>query len=122
MLMSRETGKDVSDLEHLKQSIMDILLTPIGTRVWLRQYGSVLLYLLDRNLTPLVVSQIYGGIAEAIARWEPRFQPIRMTIDASRISQGVVVIDLEGLYLPDAKPITMSGIELVYGTDRKDWS
>ena len=38
--MSRTTGKPLSDEDHLRQSIRDILSTRIGTRVMLRDYGS----------------------------------------------------------------------------------
>jgi Bacteriophage baseplate protein W len=34
------TGKNISGLAHLRQSVRDILSTPIGTRVLRRDYGS----------------------------------------------------------------------------------
>ncbi len=36
--MSAETGKALEGLEHLKQSITDILTTPIGSRIMRREY------------------------------------------------------------------------------------
>ena len=44
--MDRETGKSLSGIEHLRQSIRDILTTPIGSRVMRRDYGSRLFELL----------------------------------------------------------------------------
>lgn len=43
--MNSETGKTISGIEHLKQSIVDILTTPVGTRVMRRDYGSISIYL-----------------------------------------------------------------------------
>lgn len=37
--MSNQTGSYLTDEEHLKQSIIDILTTPIGSRVICREYG-----------------------------------------------------------------------------------
>nr|VFK47168.1 MAG: hypothetical protein BECKTC1821D_GA0114238_104214 [Candidatus Kentron sp. TC] len=39
--MSAFTGKHFSDIAHLRQSITDILTTPIGSRVMRREYGLV---------------------------------------------------------------------------------
>ncbi len=44
------TGKALSGLEHLRQSVRDILTTPIGTRVMRREYGSQLYALIDAPL------------------------------------------------------------------------
>ena len=39
--MNRFTGEKItSETEHIKQSIADILLTPIGSRLQRRDYGS----------------------------------------------------------------------------------
>lgn len=44
--MDRNTGKLLSGTDHIRQSIVDILTTPLGTRVMLPEYGSKLLILL----------------------------------------------------------------------------
>ncbi len=31
--MSRDTGGAVNDIDHIRQSVSDILLTPVGTRI-----------------------------------------------------------------------------------------
>jgi phage baseplate assembly protein W len=38
--MNRNTGRKLSGVDHLRQSIVDILTTPIGSRVMRRDYGS----------------------------------------------------------------------------------
>ncbi|MED0543895.1 baseplate assembly protein, partial [Escherichia marmotae] len=40
--MNRSDGLTVTDLEHISQSIGDILRTPVGSRVMRRDYGSLL--------------------------------------------------------------------------------
>ena len=39
--MNRRDGLTVTDLEHISQSIGDILRTPVGSRVMRRDYGSL---------------------------------------------------------------------------------
>ena len=38
--MARTTGAALDGLEHIKQSVLDILSTPVGTRAGRREYGS----------------------------------------------------------------------------------
>ena len=45
--MNRETGKSIDGVDHLRQSVTDILTTRIGQRVMLRKYGSNLPELVD---------------------------------------------------------------------------
>lgn len=45
--MDRYTGRRITGMEHLKQSIADILTTPLGSRLERRTYGSLLLGLID---------------------------------------------------------------------------
>ena len=46
--MSNRNGSYLTDEEHLKQSIIDILTTPVGSRVICREYGSNLFKLIDQ--------------------------------------------------------------------------
>lgn len=38
-MMSRENGQSIELFQSIKQSIQDILTTPIGSRVMRREYG-----------------------------------------------------------------------------------
>ncbi len=102
------TGKQLGGIEHLKQSIRDILTTPIGTRVMRRNYGSRLFELVDAPINRETIIDIYAATAEAIARWEPRFQVTNVAIADAR--PGQVMLDLTGNYLPDGQRITLDGI------------
>lgn len=67
--MNRNTGKPIDGDERLAQRIADVLTTPLGSRVMLRDYGSRLLQLTDRPATPPLAIQVYAATAEAIMRW-----------------------------------------------------
>lgn len=45
--MNAATGRAVSATDHIVQSVRDILITPVGSRVMRRDYGSELFYLID---------------------------------------------------------------------------
>lgn len=66
--------------EHIRQSIIDILTTPLGTRVMLPDYGSKLPRLVDRPITPTWKLSVYAAVAEALGRWEPRVKVERMRV------------------------------------------
>lgn len=102
------TGKALADTAHLKQSITDILTTPIGSRVMRREYGSRLFSLIDAPTNLGTLAEIRKATVEAIARWEPRFKIGSVSITTA--SPGVIEMDLTGTYLPDGKPIKLQGI------------
>ncbi len=46
--MNNTSGKAITDIDHLRQSVRDILLTPQGSRIARREYGSLLSALIDQ--------------------------------------------------------------------------
>ncbi|HKY46147.1 MAG TPA: GPW/gp25 family protein [Pyrinomonadaceae bacterium] len=102
------TGKPLAGIEHLRQSVRDILTTPIGSRVMRREYGSQLFAMVDAPLNRSTVMDLYAATAEALRRWEPRVSVT--SIKASAPSPGVVTLDLVGVYLPDGRVVTIDGI------------
>lgn len=103
-----QTGKALAGLDHLRQSIRDILGTPLGTRVMLRDYGSRLFELVDAPLNRGTIVEIYVATIEALAKWEPRIAVSRVI--AETITAGKITLTLEGTYLPNGQPITVDGI------------
>lgn len=103
------TGKALDGIEHLKQSIKDILGTRIGTRVMRRDYGSRLPELIDNPTNLLTRDELFAATAEALVRWEPRFQLDRVFVQ-SVSDDGHIVIDLHGRHLVDGKLIAIEGI------------
>lgn len=104
--MSRTTGDALGGFDHLKQSIEDILTTPIGTRVHRRDYGSRLPRLVDRPINKSLVSDLVAATAEALDRWEPRLKLEQVKIE-SVTEQGQIGLSLVGYYLIDGRRITM---------------
>lgn len=104
--MSRTTGDALGGFDHLKQSIEDILTTPIGSRVHRRDYGSRLPRLVDRPINKSLVSDLVAATAEALDRWEPRLKLEQVKIDTVN-DQGQISLSLVGYYLIDGRKITM---------------
>lgn len=70
--MSRTPGHLLSSDEHLRQSIFDILMTPLGSRLIRRDYGSLLPFLIDSPINSATKLKLMNAIATAIVKWEPR--------------------------------------------------
>ncbi|ERI52124.1 baseplate assembly protein [Pseudomonas sp. EGD-AK9] len=93
--MNRITGSTITDLDHLKQSIGDILGTRIGTRLARREYGSQIPELIDQPFNGATTLRLYAATAMALMRWEPRLRLTRVQLSrGSEASAGV--LDLEG--------------------------
>ncbi|MEO0444418.1 MAG: GPW/gp25 family protein [Pseudomonadota bacterium] len=108
--MNAETGKALAGIDHLKQSIRDILLTPIGSRVMRRSYGSRLLYLLDQPVNEVLIASIQSAVVEALTHYEPRLRLSRVAVNS--LEQGVLNLAIEGFYLPDNKVIRLENISI----------
>ena len=106
--MSNKTGEYLDDLEHLKQSIVDILTTPIGSRVVCRDYGSALFQLVDQPINKELLPKIYAAVADALDKWEPRFKVEKVTINS--IKEGHITLSLIGQYLITEQKISLEDL------------
>ncbi|EEN8044882.1 baseplate assembly protein [Salmonella enterica] len=70
--LDRHTGKTLTDADHIRQSIQDIITTPTGTRVMRRDYGSLISELIDAPVNDALPLQLMAAIFDAIIRQEPR--------------------------------------------------
>jgi phage baseplate assembly protein W len=102
------TGKKLGGIAHLRQSILDILTTPVGTRVMRRSYGSRLFEHVDAPINRQTLLAIYEATADAIKRWEPRFLVTKVLAESAE--PGALSLSLTGEYLPDGKSITLDGL------------
>lgn len=55
--MNSQSSLSISEVEHIRQSVCDILITPIGSLVMHREYGSLL-----STLTPCAAPADYGRV------------------------------------------------------------
>lgn len=104
------SGKVLEGIAHLKQSVRDILTTPIGARVMRPEYGSKLFQLLDRPVSEALIIDLIAATAEALQRWEPRLEVKRVRVES--VKPGSAMLTIEGLYKPDGQDITLEGIEI----------
>ena len=116
--MNAQTGESISGLEHLRQSVRDILSTPVGSRVMRRDYGSRLFELLDRPMSQELLADIQAAVVMALSLQEPR---IRLTSVRVRMNdagaqgrddaaQGRILIDIEGIYSVDGEHLMLEGL------------
>lgn len=80
-------------LDHLSQSIADIVSTPLGTRVMRPEYGSRVPRLIDAPVTQSWRLEVYVAISEALHRWEPRIRVTQVSILA--VGPGYVELGID---------------------------
>lgn len=88
------TGQQISDLDHIRQSIGKVLGTPIGSRVMRRDFGSLIPDLIDQPLNGKTRMQLMAASAMAISAWEPRIALSSITLQAGSEASSLVA-DLE---------------------------
>ncbi len=93
--MNRNTGLGISDTEHISQSMRDILLTPVGSRVMRREYGSLLSALIDMPQNPALRLQIMVACYSAIQKWEPRIRLTAISFETG--DAGEIYVDITGM-------------------------
>jgi len=112
--MGRITGKASDGIDHLRQSIVDILSTPLGTRLMRRTYGSNIPYLIDQPDNGATRVRIYAATVDALMRWEPRLRLTRVQLyTGSRPGQSI--LDLDGTYTDPrlmSRAVALRGIPL----------
>lgn len=107
------SGGTASDLTHLRQSVRDILTTPIGSRVMRRDYGSRLFELIDAPFTASLRVALVAAAIEALLAWEPRLE-----IDEVKLTSyapGAAVFEVSGVYVPTGNDVVLSGVMITGG-------
>lgn len=99
--MDRRTGLPISGVEHLRQSIEDILSTPIGSRRMRPEYGSKIRRFVDLSVNDGWKSAVQAEVARALSRWEPRLKLERVRVVA--VVGGKITMQLTGQYLGDSQ-------------------
>ncbi|MES9901124.1 MAG: GPW/gp25 family protein [Sedimenticola sp.] len=94
--MTNHSGKSTDGLAHLRQSIQDILTTPIGSRVMRRDYGSRLFELIDQPINPRTQLQLYAAGADALMRWEPRLRLHQIQLNVDSANPGKMTLSISG--------------------------
>ncbi len=98
--VDRRTGQPLSGIEHLRQSIEDILSTPLGSRRMRPEYGSKLRRFVDLPVNDGWKSAVQAEVARALGRWEPRLKLERVRVTA--VVGGQITFQLTGQYLGES--------------------
>lgn len=119
--MNGQTGEPIEGDAHLRQSIRDILATPIGSRVMRRDYGSRVMNLVDRPLNASTIAEIQAAIAMALTTQEPRIRLTRIQVDVSNddpgghiddAGEGRIRVRIEGYSTTSNRVFTLGNISL----------
>ena len=104
--MSRDTGAALTDLDHIRQSVRDILLTPVGSRVMRRSYGSLLFALIDQPQNEALRLQIMSACYMAILQWEPRIKLTGISYESA--FGGGMVVEITGSRTDTAQDFSLT--------------
>jgi len=104
--MSRDTGGALTDLDHIRQSVRDILLTPVGSRVMRRSYGSLLSALIDQPQNEALRLQIMSACYMAILQWEPRVKLTGISYESAL--DGGMVVEITGSRTDTAQDFSLT--------------
>lgn len=105
--MNSHTGLSISEVEHIRQSVRDILVTPVGSRVMRREYGSLLSALIDQPQTPALRLQIMSACYSAIQKWEPRVSLSTITFERGE-ADGALYVDITGTRSKTSQPFSLT--------------
>ncbi|MDE8034642.1 GPW/gp25 family protein [Actinobacillus equuli subsp. equuli] len=111
--MNKKTGEKIdSEIEHIKQSIADILLTAKGSRIMRRTYGSNVFLLIDRPISAAFALNLSCACVMAIKRWEPRIEVNRFAINVVSLNPVKVVGTIEATIKRNNKKITLTDMSI----------
>lgn len=104
--LDRRTSQLLTGLDHLKQSIEDILTTPLGSRRMRPEYGSNLRRFVDLPVNEGWKSAVQAEVARALGRWEPRVRLERVRVVS--VLDGQIGLELTGQYLGSSAVVEVS--------------
>lgn len=93
--MNKSDGKAIDDIDHIRQSITDILTTPVGSRVMRREYGSDIFTLLDAPINGATKMRLMAATVMAIINWEPRVKVTSMSPTITMNGEMALYIEFE---------------------------
>lgn len=100
--MHAATGRALTGTDHVRQSVRDILTTPVGTRVMRREYGSNLPDLIDQPMHGATLLRLAAASYLALRRWEPRLRLTAIRVQPDPTAAGRLTVELQGEYITAA--------------------
>lgn len=89
-MFSRKTLEPLTEIAHIEQSIVDIITTPVGSRLMNRAYGSQLFSYVDQPLNEETRLNLIVATGEAIEQWEKRVSLKGLLLNPEAFAQGIV--------------------------------
>jgi phage baseplate assembly protein W len=100
------TGKPLTGLDHLRQSIGDILSTPLGSRRMRPEYGSNIRRYVDLPVNEGWKGAVQAEAARALRRWESRVE--LSSIRVVSVLGGKITFQLAVDYQGERKTLEVS--------------
>ena len=104
--MDRTSGTALEGVAHIRQSVTDILTTPLGSRVMRRDYGSLLPELIDQPLDGATALRAYAACVVALMRWEPRIRETQIQRHVSAERPGRLTLSVQAERIDDGADLT----------------
>jgi Phage baseplate assembly protein W len=104
--MCRHTGRLLTGWDEIKQSILMILTTAVGSRILRRAFGSGVPDILDKPMNEMTMVDVYVAVVEALEPHvindrqygEPRF--VLTAISSYGDESGLISFSLSGIEFP----------------------
>lgn len=93
----------LNDSDQLWNSVNDILLTPLASRIMRRDYGSLVSDLIDSPQNAATRLQCMSAAVIALTRWEPRIALNK--IDIRWLKDGRAEAELSGIITETMQPV-----------------
>ena len=107
MYISRTTGKVITLAEHIEQSIMDIITTRMGSRVMLRDYGTLLPTMLDKPGNDYTMMILMASTTMALLTYEPRVNLSQVLFVPSQLMHGQIEIKIDAVIKETQTPLNI---------------
>ena len=111
-MLGTDTGSGVAlgGLSHLRQSIIDALRTPLGSRAMRPEYGSRLFFLLDRPCNDEMRAEVTTAVVESLINCVSQVMPKAVIL--RDVSGGRVVIDLTVTVSATGEDVSFENMEV----------
>lgn len=107
LMLSRHSGESFDDVtQSIQQSIADILTTPVGSRIMRREYGSLLIDLIDQPVNDMLLLKIYSAVYTALFTWEKRINIEH--IEVQNLSLGTLELILQATFAFTGQKINLN--------------
>lgn len=111
--MNQSTGRWLTGIGHLRQSLQKILTTHIGTRIERREFGSLIPDLIDSPINPRAVLLLYAATATAIMKHEPRLRVKRISTEFGTPENPSLTLQVDAVIALDTEQSISLQIPLV---------